>query len=90
MVLVRSKKQVSKENNFKKKRTEHVKALRKLGAARENVEGKLSKRNVVDDYSSFASQVYAPQTRVGVFLDRGSELYNVKNRYLNTYEGKNL
>ena len=35
----------------------------------------------------YSTQVYAPQTRVGVFLDRGSELYNVKNRYLNTYEG---
>ena len=35
----------------------------------------------------YPAQVYAPQTRVGVFLDRGSELYNVKNRYLNTYEG---
>ena len=32
-------------------------------------------------------QVYAPQTRVGVFLDRGSEQYNVKNRYLTTYDG---
>eukprot|EP00116_Pleurobrachia_bachei_P016894 sb/3477156/ len=37
--------------------------------------------------SLLSLQVYAPQTRVGVFLDRGSELYNVKNRYLNTYEG---
>jgi len=82
-----SKKQVAKEGKFKKMRTENIKALRKLTSKRDNVEGKLSRRDVVNDYSSFASQVYAPQTRVGVFLDRGSELYNVKNRYLNTYEG---
>lgn len=82
-----SKKQVAKDAKFKKMRTENIKALRKLASEREKVEGKLSRRNVVSDYSSFASQVYAPQTRVGVFLDRGSELYNVKNRYLNTYEG---
>ena len=82
-----SKKQAAKEARFKKMRTENIKALRKLGSERENVEGKLKRRNIVGDYSSFGSQVYAPQTRVGVFADRGSELYNVKNRYLNTYEG---
>ena len=82
-----SKKQAAKEAKFKKMRTENIKVLRKLTSEREKVEGKLSRRNIVSDYSSFASQVYAPQTRVGVFLDRGSELYNVKNRYLNTYEG---
>ena len=48
---------MAKDAKFKKMRTENIKALRKLAAERENVEGKLSRRNVVSDYSSFASQV---------------------------------
>ena len=48
---------MAKDAKFKKMRTENIKALRKLAAEREKVEGKLSRRNVVSDYSSFASQV---------------------------------
>ena len=32
-------------------------------------------------------QVYAPLSRVGVFLDQGSEKYKVKSRHLDTYQG---
>jgi len=51
------------------------------------VENKLEGRDITKDYANPDSQTYAPMTRVGVFLDRNSENYNVKSRYLSTYEG---
>ena len=38
------------------------------------------------DYTSYDSEVYAPMARHGVFPDRGSEQYNVKSKYLDTYQ----
>lgn len=62
-------------------------AVRKLKEKRRTVEGKLERREIVQDYSNYDSQTYAPMSRVGVFLDRGSEQYNVKSYHLNTYQG---
>ncbi|XP_074652837.1 cilia- and flagella-associated protein 91-like [Tubulanus polymorphus] len=82
-----SKKQEEKERRVKIIRNEHIKALRKLAKKRRMVEGKFERRDVVNEYSGYGSQVYAPLTRIGVFLDRGSEQYVVKSHYLNSYEG---
>ena len=65
-----------------------VSAIRKLTEKRRRVEGKLERRDIVTEYADSGSQVYAPMTRIGVFLDRGSEQYVVKSRYLNSYQGK--
>lgn len=65
-------------------------ALRKLTQQSTNVEGKLEKRNVIRDYTNFDSQVYAPMTRIGMYLDTGSEQYNVKSRFTNTLEGEDI
>lgn len=64
-----------------------IKAIRKLTEKRKKVEGKLERPQIINQYASFGSQSYAPLTRVGVFLDRGSEQYVVKSRHLNTYQG---
>ncbi|CAK8694852.1 unnamed protein product [Clavelina lepadiformis] len=82
-----SKKQKAKENKIQKIRKEHIKTIRKLTLKRKHVEGKLERRDLINEYSSFSSQVHAPQSRIGVFLDRGSEQYVVKSRYLNTFQG---
>ncbi|XP_067029644.1 cilia- and flagella-associated protein 91-like [Acropora muricata] len=82
-----SKKQQEKERKFNRIQTEHIKTVRKLKEKRRTVEGKLERREIVKDYSTFDSQTYAPMSRVGVFLDRGSEQYNVKSYHLNTYQG---
>lgn len=63
------------------------KAIRKLTASRNNVENILERREITKEYVNPDSQTYAPLTRVGVFLDRNSENYNVKSRYLSTYDG---
>ena len=62
-------------------------ALRKLTEKASNVEGKLKKRDVIHQYSNFDSQVYAPMTRIGVYLDSGSEQYNVKSKFNTTLDG---
>jgi len=81
------KKQEMKEKKFDKIRAEHIKMLRKLTRKRQNIEGKFERREILKDYSDSGSQAYAPLSRTGVFLDRGSEQYKVKNRYLTTYQG---
>lgn len=62
-------------------------ALRRLTEQRKHVEKKHEKRDIVTDYTSFDSQVYAPMTRIGVYLDAGSEEYVVKNQYNTTLNG---
>lgn len=62
-------------------------ALRKLTEKAAKVECKAEKRNVIQQYSNFDSQVYAPMTRIGVYLDSGSEQYNVKSKLTNTLDG---
>lgn len=62
-------------------------AIRKLTEKRRKVEGKLERRDVINDFSNYGSQSYAPLTRVGIFIDRGSEQFVVKSRHLNTYQG---
>lgn len=51
------------------------------------MEGKLERRDIIQEFSNFGSQTYAPLTRIGMFLDRGSEQYVVKSRHLSTYQG---
>lgn len=47
----------------------------------------MERRDIIQEYSNFGSQTYAPLTRIGMFLDRGSEQYVVKSRHLSTYQG---
>lgn len=62
-------------------------AIRKLTGKRAKVEGKLDRRDVIQDFSNYGSQTYAPLTRIGMFLDRGSEQFVVKSKHLSTYQG---
>ena len=62
-----------------------VRKLEKKRAALEGDPGK--KGDLIEKYIDKGSQVYAPMTRFGVFIDRGSEQYNIKSAYLSSYEG---
>lgn len=81
------KKQKEKDAKIKKLRTDNIKNIRKLVKKRENVEGVLKRRNIVEEYANFGSESYAPLTRHGNFPDKNAELYQVKNKYLDTYQG---
>lgn len=80
-------KQEDKETRFKKLRKEHVKAVRKLVEKKQNVENTLEKREIISEYVDPGSQIYAPMTRLGVFMDRGCDQFVVKSKYLSTYRG---
>nr|XP_037859300.1 cilia- and flagella-associated protein 91 isoform X1 [Chlorocebus sabaeus]XP_037859301.1 cilia- and flagella-associated protein 91 isoform X1 [Chlorocebus sabaeus]XP_037859302.1 cilia- and flagella-associated protein 91 isoform X1 [Chlorocebus sabaeus] len=84
-----SKLQEAKEAKMAKIQRTHVSsnAIRKLVGKGKNIEGKLERRNIIKDYSDYASQVYGPLSRLGCFPDNNSEDFVVKNYYLNTYEG---
>ena len=62
-------------------------AIRKLTERRRHVEGRSKQRDIISDYTRFDSQVYAPMTRIGVFLDAESEQYNIKSQYSTTLDG---
>ncbi|XP_008947524.1 PREDICTED: protein MAATS1, partial [Merops nubicus] len=79
--------QKAKEEKFKKIQHDFVLMLRKLIAKRKNVMGKLERRDIIREYTDFASQTYAPLSRVGYFPDNLSECYVVKNFYLDTFAG---
>lgn len=64
-----------------------VLAIRRLIGKRKNVEEKFERRNIIKDYSDYASQVYGPLSRLGRFPDNDED-FVVKNHYLDTYEGK--
>lgn len=50
--------------------------------------GKLKRRDIIKEYTDFASQTYAPLSRIGYFPDNLSERYVVKTFYLDTFAGK--
>ena len=54
------------------------------------MEGKFERRDITHEYTDCGSQTYAPLTRIGVFIDRNSEQYVVKSRFLSTYQGETL
>ncbi|XP_075761602.1 cilia- and flagella-associated protein 91 isoform X1 [Pelodiscus sinensis] len=79
--------QRDKEERVQKIKHEYIKAMRKLITKGKNVEGKFERRDIIRDYTDYASQPYGPLSRIGYFPDNHSERYLVKNRFLNTYEG---
>lgn len=80
-------KQKVKESKVKKIRSEHIKAIRKMTEKRATVETSYKARAIIQEYADSGSQTYAPLTRIGIFLDRGSEQFLVKSRHLSTYQG---
>ncbi|XP_006166052.1 cilia- and flagella-associated protein 91, partial [Tupaia chinensis] len=82
-----SKLQEAKEAKVARIQRKHISAIRKLVGKRQNIEGKLERRDIIKDYSDYASQVYGPLSRLGRFPDNNSEDFVVRNHYLNTYEG---
>ncbi|CAH8593995.1 unnamed protein product [Schistosoma margrebowiei] len=68
-------------------RHRYIGELRKLLKLRLAAKEYKFKRDMIMDYAKPSSQVFAPLTRLGVFPDRSSERYVVKNIYSSRYEG---
>ena len=82
-----AKKQKEKEKRIKKLRIDHIKIIRKLVKKRENVEGAYEPKNIIEEYTNYGSESYAPLTRFGYFPDKNADNYQVRSKYLDTFEG---
>lgn len=70
---------------------DRIKALRKLANQRKELEKtiqmKSRKRDIISDYANFKSNVYAPKTRLGLYVDRDSQKYETNAKDLSSYDG---
>ncbi|CAN2387717.1 testis expressed 1, partial [Pristimantis euphronides] len=82
-----AKLQNEKEERVQCNRKEYIRAIRKLSQKMGNVEEKLERRDVIQDYADYSSQAYAPLSRIGYFPDRLAEQFVVKSPFLNSYQG---
>ncbi|NXY82172.1 CFA91 protein, partial [Alcedo cyanopectus] len=79
--------QKAKEEKLKKIQHDFVLKLRKLIAKRKNVMEKWERRDIINEYTDFASHMYAPLSSIGYFPDKHSEHYVVKSSFLDTFPG---
>lgn len=56
---------------------------------RENIYNQIEykRKNIIEEYSKYESESYAPLTRHGFFPDKNADNYLVRNKYLDTYQG---
>lgn len=84
---IRLKKNENKERALAKIQRNRIKVLRKMYKARKNVEIKGTKRDIIEEYASYGSTVYAPITRDGLSLDKKANKYEVQPEALSSYSG---
>lgn len=64
-----------------------IKVMRKLLKSRKTEDEVVTKRNIIEDYADFGSQVYAGISRQGLTLDKLANKYEVQPVALNNYAG---
>ena len=85
---LKSKKIEEVETQILKTRKTRVKIIRGIEKAKENFNRKDKfKRDIIHQYTSFGSKVYAPLTRDGHNPDRHPFKLDIKSEYLTSYEG---
>nr|DBA34622.1 TPA: hypothetical protein GDO54_002168 [Pyxicephalus adspersus] len=75
-----SKRLDAKWSKLQTEKEERIKQIRK-----EHIQGK--SRHIKGSTSNYASQTYAPLSRIGYFPDRLSAQYTVKSPFLDSYQG---
>lgn len=87
--LVRKAKNEEKDKKIAQTQKNRIKEIRKAFNSRALEEDKIKKpaRNIVEEYSNFGSQVYAPITRKGMSLDKLGNRYEIQPDCLQTYNG---
>ncbi|CAH8619001.1 unnamed protein product [Schistosoma rodhaini] len=75
------------ETKYRVLKYRYIGEIRKLLKLRLAAKESKFKRDIIIDYAKPSSQVFAPLTRLGVFPDRSSERYVVKNIYSSRFEG---
>lgn len=56
--------------------------------SRENIDSSYKKKDIIEEYTKFDSEAYAPLTRHGYFPDKNADSYQVRSKYLDSFEGK--
>jgi hypothetical protein len=85
---LKSKKDEEVETQIIKTRKTRVKIIRGIEKAKENFNRRDKfKRDIILEYASFGSKVYAPLTRDGHNPDRHPFRFELQSDYLTTYEG---
>lgn len=88
MFILRARKDEEVEAEIIKTRRIRVKIIRATEKAKENFNRKDKfKRDIIIEYASFGSKIYAPLTRDGRNPDRNSIKLDLKNTYLDSYDG---
>ena len=64
-----------------------IKVMRKLLKSRKTEDEVDTRRNIIEDYADFGSQVYAGISRQGLTLDKLANKYEVQPVALNNYAG---
>eukprot|EP00912_Choanoflagellata_sp_UC4_P001146 UC4_evm3s712 len=80
-------KQLKKKPKIEKMQREAVKQLRKLTRKRANVQGRLSRTELIDQYSNPASSIFAPPARLGLCHDRSAHQFVIESEVLRSYHG---
>ncbi|KAJ3233118.1 Cilia- and flagella-associated protein 91 [Chytriomyces hyalinus] len=81
------KKLQEREAMLEKIESRRVKALRKLTEKRSKVGTTFERRDVINDYANYASKVYAPKARDGLFFDDLHTTLKLDIAELETYSG---
>lgn len=66
-----------------------IQDIRKLIKSREKMKDQIEQKqkNIIEEYSKYESEAYAPLTRHGYFPDKNADNYVVHNKYLDSYQG---
>ena len=81
------RKMQEREAVFEKINRKRIKALRKLADQRMRIDNKVEKRDIIGEYGNYASKVYAPKARDGVFRDKAETTLHVRLEELTHYAG---
>lgn len=81
------KKMQDREAVFDKINRKRIKALRKLADRRSKIDQKVEKRDIISEYGNYASKVYAPKARDGVFRDKADTTLHIRLDELTHYAG---
>lgn len=77
---MRQRQIVERDRSLDKIQAQRLKVLRKLSMARGRIRAPSKhKRNLIEEYAGYASQVYAPLTRLGRRTDKDPEKWDVSN-----------
>lgn len=81
------RKMQEREALFEKINRKRIKALRKLADRRAKIDNKVEKRDIIGEYGNYASKVYAPKARDGVFRDKVDSTLHIKLDELDNFQG---